>query len=99
MSSAKLQWHQEFVSKAVVGEERTEYHVIPMPADTGGAIVFQVVVRDQEGKAKPLGLPCDKIEEAFGRCDEDVDRRRGEYHDIERSRIERPGFSGTAGSG
>jgi hypothetical protein len=80
MSSEKLQWHQEFVSMAAVGEERIGYRVIPVPAETGGAIVFQAIVKDESG-AKLLGQLSKRIEQAFERCDEDVDRRRGEYRD------------------
>jgi hypothetical protein len=75
MSSEKLQWHQEFVSTAAV-----EYRIIPVPAETGGAIVFQAIVKDESG-AKLLGQLCKRIEQTFERCDEDVDRRRAEYHD------------------
>jgi len=81
VSSDKLQWHQEFVARATVGEERTEYRIIPVPAEAGGAIVFQTIVKDEQSGATLLGQPAERIEKAFARCDEDIDRRRGEYRD------------------
>jgi len=80
MSSEKLQWHQEFVSTAAVGEERIEYRILPVPAASGETIVFQAIVKAESG-AKLLGQLCERVEQAFERCEEDADRRRGEYRD------------------
>lgn len=52
-----------------------------MRAETGGGIVFHAIVKDEQSGSKLLAAATQAIEKAFACCDEDLDRRRGEYHD------------------
>jgi hypothetical protein len=53
VNSDRLEWHQEFVTTVSVGAERVEYRIIPVPAETGGQIVFHAIVKDEQSGAKP----------------------------------------------
>jgi hypothetical protein len=89
VSSDKLQWHQEFVSPAVVGEERVEYRILPVPAEAGGAIVFQVIVKYEESGAKLLGRPAGGLRKRSSVAMRMSIDGEGSIA-TERSRIERP---------
>jgi hypothetical protein len=81
MKLEKLHWIHQYMTVAKIGPESVEYRVTAVLQELGSTVVFQASVTDRESGLKPLGLPCGGMEEAFQRCDQDLGRRRGQYHD------------------